>query len=86
MILIQDFFNTAASALDKKYFPKVNYYRDNVNTTTIHHTLENFNNGVTTYDNLIRTLAKACNDTEENIHKLVSEFVTDFENYNFISK
>jgi len=81
MKLVDDFFNKAAKAIDSKYFPDVKYYRDDKRTTKIHYSLELYSNGCLTYDKLIKDLSKACNETEENIHAIVSPFILDFEDY-----
>lgn len=81
--IVQDFFNKAAQALDKKYYPEVKYYRDNENTTKIHYALERFNNGVLTYTKLIDIIAKACKDTKKNIHAIVSQYIKTFGDFEY---
>ncbi|MEK6829791.1 MAG: hypothetical protein AABY15_06755 [Nanoarchaeota archaeon] len=81
--IVTDFFNKTASELDKTYFPDVKYYRDNKNTTEIHYSLELFNNGCLTYTKLINRLSKACNETKENIHKIVSKYIETFGDYKY---
>lgn len=83
MKIVQDFFNKLAQELDGKYFPEVKYYRDNKNTTKIHHTVELFNNGCLTYPKLIDTISKACSDTKENIHAIVSNYIEDFGGFEY---
>ena len=82
MKTVPDFFKLA-SELDKKYFPEVKFYRDNKNTTNIHYAVELFNNGCFTYDKLIKSLSTNCNDTKENIHKIVSSYIEDFGDYEY---
>jgi len=83
MVLVDDFFNKLAKDLDKKYFPDVKYYRDDKNCTAVHYAIEQFNNGVSTYDKLIKKLSSACKDTKENIHAIVSKYVKDFGDYKY---
>lgn len=85
MKLVPNFFNKLAQEIDGKYFPEVEYYRDNKNTTDIHYAIELFSNGCLTYTKLISRLAKSCNETKDNIHKIVSPHVEDFEGFIFKS-
>lgn len=86
MILITDFFNITAKAIDAKYFPEVKYYRDNKDCADVHYTLELFSNGCLSYKDLIKRLSRSCKDSTENIHNIVKEFVADFEGYKFTNK
>lgn len=79
----ENFFNKLAKELDKQYFPNVKYYGENKNCADTHHTIELFNNGVLTYDNLIKRLSKSCKDTKENIHNTVKKYIADFEDYSY---
>ena len=81
MKLVNDFFNKLAVELDKTYFPTVKYYRDNENCAKVHYNIELFNNGCLTYYELINRLSLRCNDTKENIHAIVSKYVSDFEKF-----
>lgn len=72
-----DFFNKLVRELDKKYYPHVAYYRDNENTTKIHYAVELFNNGVTSLNKLVKTLSKACADTQENVYQIVLKYLID---------
>jgi hypothetical protein len=83
MKLVDDFFNKLAKELDQKYFPTVKYYRDDANDTKMHYAIELFNNGALTYPKLIDRLSKACKDTKENIHKIASKYVKDFDGYEY---
>jgi hypothetical protein len=78
-----DFFNKVATEIDKTYFPNVKYYRDDENCTKVHYSLELFNNGCLTYRQLIGRLAKSCNETTENIHKIVENYVVSFGSYQY---
>lgn len=73
--LTNDFYNDTVSALDKKYFPDVKYYRDDKNCTKVHYQTELFNNGCTNLETYIKRLAKACKDTEENVRAIVMQFI-----------
>lgn len=83
MELVEDFFNKLLGDLDSKYFPDVKYYRDDKEDAKLHYTVELFNNGCLTYEELINRAAKSCNDTKENIHKIVSLYVKDFQGYEY---
>lgn len=83
--LVPDFFNKAAQEIDKKYFPELKYYRDNDTCAAVHYALECFSNGVINYTLLIKQLAKACNDSKENIHSLISKHIQDFNGYEYDS-
>ena len=83
--LVPDFFNKAAQEIDKKYFPELKYYRDDDTCAAVHYALERFSNGVINYTLLIKQLAKACNDSKENIHLLVSKHIQDFNGYEYDS-
>lgn len=73
--IVDDFFNKLANVIDGEYFPNIKFYRDDDNCAAAHYDIELFNNGAITYDSLISKLAKHCNDTRENIEKIVKEFV-----------
>ena len=75
MKIVTDFFNKTAILIDKTYFPNVKFYRDNENCMKAHYCIENFNNGVLPYTELVAELAKLCNDTQANIHNLIKEYV-----------
>lgn len=83
MKLTTDFFNKLGAELDKKYFPEVRYYRDNKNDEKVHYALECFSNGVLTYNKLIKTISINCKDTKENIHKIVSKYIANFEGFEY---
>ena len=83
MKLVTNFFNELASDIDKTYFVNVKYYRDNTECTNVHYAIELFNNGCLTYKLLVSKLAKNCKDTKENLHKIVSKYVVDFEGYEY---
>ena len=86
MKITKNFFELSGE-LDQKYFPDVIVHRDrhhsNVRAQKMHYAIELFNNGCSTYDKLIKTLAIKCKDTQENIHKIVSKYIEDFEEYEF---
>lgn len=82
MKIKSDFFNLA-SELDKKYFPDVKYYMDNEKTVIIHYSVELFNNGCLTYNKLINRLSKACAETQNIIHSIVSKYIENWEGFEF---
>lgn len=79
----ENFYNNVADEIRGKYFKDVAYYRDSEQCTKATYCLELFNNGCLTYRKLIGRLAKACNDTTENIHLIVSKYVVSFGSYNY---
>ena len=83
---VDDFFNKLAKDIDKKYFPDVKYYRDDENDTAVHRAIELFNNGASTYTNLIKKLAKSCKESEKNIHTIVKKYIKDFGDFKYESK
>jgi len=85
MKIVPNFFNKLVSELDKKYFPDVKYYMDNEKTAQVHRTVELFNNGVLTYNKLIKRISDSCNDTKENIHTIVSGYIEDFGGFTYKS-
>lgn len=48
----------------------------------MHYTVECYSNGVLTYSKLIKKLAVNCKEVEANIHKIVSKYVENFEDFN----
>jgi len=83
MKIVDNFHNKLCSEIDKKYFPEVKYYHDNVHTQKIHYAVECFSNGVLTYSKLIDKLSTHTKDTKENIHKIVSDFVIDWQGFTY---
>jgi len=73
-----DFFNKVVKELDKKYFPKVKFYRDDVNCAEVHYATELFNNGCLGYEKLIYRLTMACKSSTKAIHAIVSKHIEDF--------
>lgn len=82
MKITKDFMNLATE-IDKKYYPEVGYYQDNKYTQRIHYSCELFNNGCLTYPRLIQRLCAATKDTKQNIHKIVSKYILDFEGFEY---
>ncbi len=70
-----NFFNELCQDIDKTYFPEVKFYRDNKHTEKIHYAVELFNNGCSTYDKLIETLAKETGDSKEKMQMIVSKYI-----------
>ena len=83
----QDFFNKVATEVRATYFANENHGRtENKNYHKTSNTLELFNNGCLTYRQLIGRLSKSCEDTTENIHKIVEKYVVSFGSYNYQPK
>lgn len=76
-------FIDVLSEIDAKYFPDIKYYGDHDAGLAIHYAVECFNNGVRTYNNMIRIIAENTKDTQENIHTIVSKYIEDFGEYVF---
>jgi len=77
-----EFFNVA-SELDKKFFPQVKYYRDDVNCTEVHYATELFNNGCLGYETYIERLTIACKSSKKEIHTIVSKYIADFGDFEY---
>jgi len=77
MKLTTDFCNKLATDIRAKYFPKIKYYRDDDKCANGMYSIELFNNGCLTYDNLIKRLSKYCKDTKENIKLMVDKYVEE---------
>ena len=73
-ILVDDFYNRLKTELMEAYFPTVEYYRDNDNSTKMCYAIELFNNGCLTLNVLISKIAKETKDTKENTKKIVSKY------------
>jgi len=71
METVSNFYNLLSDEIGSKYFPTVKYYRDNENYTRARHSIELFNNGCLTYRKLVNSISKECNDTKENISKII---------------
>jgi len=78
IVMVSDWFNSFLGEIDAKYFPNVKYYRDDENDTKVHYAAELFNNGVITYATFVKRLAKACNDTHENIHSILFKYISSY--------
>lgn len=83
MKTVEEFFNKLAKEIDKTYFPDVVYYHDNKKCALVHYAIELFNNGCLTYHELVKRLAKNCNEKTEVIHSIVSQYIEDFEGYTY---
>jgi hypothetical protein len=76
-------FSKICGELDKKYFPNVKYYRDDVNCTEVHYATELFNNGCLGYETYINRLTMATKSSKKEIHAIVSKYVEDFGDFKF---
>lgn len=81
--MTDDFFNKVVTEIDETYFPEIKYYRDNNNCAKVHYTVELFNNGCLTYRQLVGRVAKSCNDTTENLHRMIEKYIVSFGSYNY---
>lgn len=75
MKIVDDFFNKIAGEIDKTYFPDVKYYRDNKSCEKVHYAIVLFNNGCSTYDKLVTTLSKLCNEEKKVVESIVNKYV-----------
>lgn len=81
MIKTNDFFNKLANNIDKIYFPTINSYHDDKNYMMAHYAIELFNNNCLTYHELVKRLAKACDENTDTIHSITKQYIEDFEGY-----
>ena len=83
----QDFYNKVATEVRANYFANENHgTTENQNYWKTTKAIEDFNNGCLTYRQLIGRLAKSCNETTENIHKIVENYVVSFGSYKYQPK
>lgn len=75
MKLVENFYNKIVNELDSKYFPNLEYYRDNKHCERLHYNTELFNNGCLSYKQYIKRIAKNCNDSKYNIKKIVDKHI-----------
>lgn len=80
---VPDFFNKVCGEIDKKFFPEVKYYRDNIYCAEVHYATELFNNGVLGYEGLITRLTMATKSSKKQIHAIVSKYVSDFGDFEY---
>jgi hypothetical protein len=80
MIPTSDFFNKLAKHIDEIYFPTVTKHT-NKECATVHYAIELFNNGCLTYHELVKRLAKACNEETDVIHSITKQYIVDFGGY-----
>jgi hypothetical protein len=74
---ITDFYNKVAKEIRGKYFPGENHgTTENKNYWKATEAMEDFNNGVLTYNALVKKLAKACKTSNETIHNLIIDDIT----------
>ena len=84
---VNDFFNQIAPVIKDKYFPDVIHGRtENANYYKSVYTMECFHNGCLTYRKLIGRLARACNESTEAIHAIVSKYIISFGSYEYKPK
>ena len=84
MITVENFFNKVASEIRSTYFPNEDHGRtENKNYWKATVTMENFSNGVLSYDKLIDRLSKSCKETPNKIHEIVSKYVESFEGFEY---
>lgn len=83
MKIVQDFFNKTAQEVMKTYFPSVKFYRDDENAVKAKYAIELFNNGCLEYTALIARISTATGAEREDIHKLVSKHIEDFEGFEY---
>jgi len=79
--IVEDFYNKLASEIRATYFPEVKYYRDDKDCEAAHYAIELFNNGVLGYSQLIEELSVRCDESEDNIHAVVSKYIAEWGNY-----
>ena len=75
MILRESLFERCVPEIRAKYFPDVEYYRDDKDCMQATYALELFNNGCLTYAKLIKDLARYCKDSEDDIKEMVNPYL-----------
>ena len=75
MRIVNGFFNLFCGEIHEKYFPNVEYYRDNADETKARYAVELFNNGCLTIDVLIAKVAKHTKDSKENIELILNKYL-----------
>ena len=84
MKVTDNFFNQLATNIRKTYFAnEIHGYTNNKQYWNATAVMEQFNNGCLTYKQLITKLAKNCNETKQNIHSIVKNYIVDFEGYKY---
>jgi len=78
MKLVQDFYNKLAKEIRTTYFPNENHgTTNNKNYWKATKVMEDFSNGVLSYNRLIKGLSTYCNETKENITSIVNKYLVD---------
>ena len=80
MRTVSDFFNKLAFTIDNIYFPTVTKHT-NKECAAVHYAIELFNNGCLTYHELVKRLAKNCNEKKDIIHSITKKYIEDFDGY-----
>ena len=84
---IDNFFNKLATEIRATYFSNENHGETrNQNYWKANQAMEDFNNGVLTYRQLIGRLSKSTMDSTFNIHNIVSKYIVSFGSYNYKPK
>jgi hypothetical protein len=90
--LQEDFANEALGKIREVYFPTVNTRAGDKewNSDKVYqkygkakYQIELLSNGCMHYAKFIEKLAKLCNDTNVNIHKLIENYVVSFGGYKY---
>lgn len=76
MRVVDEFYNKSAKFFTDKYFPDIDHgLTDDKNYRGMRYALECFNNGVISYDKLVKRLSKYCKSTmiENELNKFIHE-------------
>lgn len=91
MKLQEDFYNKVMPDIKGTYFPTVNVlasdkeYKSRIyqRYSKAKYQVELFHNGCLVYNQFISKLSVLCKDSENNIHKLISKYVSSFGSYEY---
>jgi hypothetical protein len=72
---VYDFYNALCQELDRIYFPKIKYYRDDKYCEQTHYHVELFNNGCIDVKTLIFRISNFCNVTTKEIEDIVNKYL-----------
>lgn len=94
MKLQEDFYNKVMPDIKSTYFPTVNVlasdkeYKSRIyqRYSKVKYQVELFHNGCLVYNQFINKLSTLCKDSENNIHTLISKYVSSFGEYKLNTK
>ena len=78
-----NFYNKVVEDLDKTYFPDPETRFRLERYSKAKYAVELFNNGCLTYRKLVGRVAKSCQTSTYDIHKLISKHIMSFGSYEY---